>query len=157
MDHPIYKDYIILSNGKIYSKKNSIFLKPFNNKDGYKLVDLFLNGKSNMCRVHRLVADIYCENFFNYPQVHHINGIRDDNRSSNLQWVTNQMNCQSINTLKNFGSVYMWLNHDIMYWRHNIVINKKQYAKLFETEGEARLYKLFLHYAFHVDALKKRM
>ena len=100
---------------------------------------------------------MYCENPFNYPQVNHINGIRDDNRSLNLEWVTDQINGQSINTLTHFGWVGMCLNHDVIVWRHQIQINKQSYNKNFGTEGEAKLYRLFLHYAFHVDALKKRM
>ena len=158
MEHPVFKDYIIHSDGKIYSKYSDKFLKLGRHTNGYLKVDLYLNKKRYNFKVHRLVAEMFCKNPFNYQEVNHINGITNDNNSSNLEWVTHEMNNQSINKInQNFGCVGMELSHDIIYWRHLLNINKKKYSKHFETEAEAKLYRMLLKYVFQIDANKRRI
>lgn len=57
-------------------------------KDGYYEVALYKNSKGKSKQVHRLVANAFIPNLDNKPEVNHKNGIKTDNRVSNLEWVT---------------------------------------------------------------------
>lgn len=50
------------------------------------------NGKHKSFLAHRLVALAFIPNPENKEQVNHINGVKKDNKVTNLEWVTNQEN-----------------------------------------------------------------
>lgn len=76
-----------------YIKVEGKVLKPYPTKKGYLHVDMStLDGKRKSELVHRLVAKEFIPNPKNYPQVNHINGLKDDNRVENLEWCDNSMN-----------------------------------------------------------------
>lgn len=54
----------------------------------YRLVCLTKDGDDHSRSVHRLVATAFIQNLEGKPTVNHRNGIRDDNRLSNLEWAT---------------------------------------------------------------------
>jgi|LGVF01.2.fsa_nt_gb hypothetical protein len=67
-------------------------LKPHKDKDGYLRISIKINNKSINLIVHRLLLQTFVSNPLNKPQVNHKNGIKDDNRIENLEWVTNKEN-----------------------------------------------------------------
>lgn len=70
-------------------------LKPGDNGWGYKQVHLSHDGKSHPLRVHRLVAlEFLGQPVGDQDDVNHKNGIKDDNRVENLEWVTRAENVQ---------------------------------------------------------------
>lgn len=61
-------------------------------KTGYYRIGLCANNKLKMFCIHRLVAETFIPNSEKKPQVNHKNGIKNDNKVSNLEWVTNSEN-----------------------------------------------------------------
>ena len=60
--------------------------------DRYATVALYDEHGGTTNRVHRLVAEAFCDNPESKPEVNHINGDKLDNRAENLEWVTAQEN-----------------------------------------------------------------
>ena len=68
-----------------------VTLKPFIADTGYLQV-VFADRKQHS--VHRLVAHAFCDGYVSGKVVNHKNGIKTDNRASNLEWVTHAQNNQ---------------------------------------------------------------
>lgn len=85
----------IINNGRSYGRlilSNEKIMKPRYDKDGYLHIGITKNKKQKIISVHRLIALAFIPNPLNKTQVNHINGIKDDNRIENLEWVTNSEN-----------------------------------------------------------------
>lgn len=98
MTEEVWKDvtdyqglYKVSNLGKIKGRK---LLKPFDNTKGYMSVFLSKNGKEKRFYVHRVVATAFVPNPENKPQINHKNGVRNDNRSENLEWCSRSENEQ---------------------------------------------------------------
>ena len=100
-----YDGYEVSNLGQVRSLDRVV--KGINNKDrpikgvvlraaysrGYPSVSL-CNKTKRTITVHRLVATAFIDNPENKDQVNHINGVKDDNRLVNLEWVTRSENIQ---------------------------------------------------------------
>ena len=79
--------YYVTEDGKVITK-NGLTKKPTNNGNGYLQIGIYVNGKRQMFKLHRLIAECYIPNPDNKPQVNHIDGNKLNNCISNLEWVT---------------------------------------------------------------------
>jgi penicillin-binding protein-related factor A (putative recombinase) len=55
---------------------------------GYCRVSLSKDGNRKMAKLHRLIAQAFLPNPCGKPHINHKNGIKNDNRIENLEWVT---------------------------------------------------------------------
>ena len=85
--------YCADEDGRIFNSKTGKELRQQSN-GRYNKVTLTIDGKQKQFLVHRVVAEVFIPNPDNKEEVNHINGIKTDNRVSNLEWVTPQENQQ---------------------------------------------------------------
>lgn len=96
----IEDSYLISNLGRIYSVKRNIAMKTRFNKQGYEVITLYIDNKMFNCSVHRLVAISFVNNPFSLPQVNHIDGNKQNNTYTNLEWCTASENNQHAFDLK---------------------------------------------------------
>ena len=81
--------YQISNLGRVRQVK---IISPTQRMDGYYSVTLKVNNKWQSKLVHRLVADAFIDNILNKKEVNHIDGNKQNNKQSNLEWVTAKEN-----------------------------------------------------------------
>jgi hypothetical protein len=89
--------YTINENGDIFSykgkKANGHKMATVTTNCGYVHVSLvYTQGQSKPFLVHRLVAQAFIPNKDNKPQINHIDGNKQNNHFSNLEWCTRAEN-----------------------------------------------------------------
>jgi hypothetical protein len=74
----------------------------------------------------------------NYPQIDHINNIRNDNRLENLRWGNQSQNCRNKKKKINCSSQYLGVSYRGNKWEASIKINRiTKYLGYFNTELDA--------------------
>lgn len=81
--------YEISSTGRLRNYKRGKIVQPDkSDKRGYLRYSLYYKNKKLRKGVHVLTALAFIPNTYKKPTVNHINGIKNDNRVSNLCWAT---------------------------------------------------------------------
>lgn len=89
-------------------KKPGRVLRLRKNGNGYMRITLYVDGKERSHVVHRLVCEAFIGKRPDGKEVNHINGVRDDNRAENLEWVTKSENKKH--------SIRVLGNKPVKYW-----------------------------------------
>lgn len=83
-----YPNYRVSIDGKVFNVKTNKILKPRPNKTGYLRVQLYNKGSKKEFYIHRLVAFYFVKNPLKKETVNHIDGNKQNNKASNLEWLT---------------------------------------------------------------------
>lgn len=83
---------LAVTNQKERLFKGRVLLQTMNKQVQYKQVSLWKENKGTSYYVHRLVAEAFIPNPEGKPEVNHIDGNRQNNHISNLEWVTSGEN-----------------------------------------------------------------
>lgn len=140
-DIPDYEGLYQASNsGQIKSLKNNVILKQFDNKYGYLIISLYNKGIRKTYKVHKIIAIV----FLNHKPdglnlvINHKNLIKHDNRSINLEIITNRDNSNMLHIKSSSKYIGASFHKKSNKWEAKIMINKKQkYLGLFDSEIEA--------------------
>lgn len=85
------KFYEVSSHGRIRNKITNDILKPSKSGD-YRHIKLKY-GINKDVLIHRIVAEAFIPNPFNFRCVNHIDENKENNCADNLEWCTYQYNC----------------------------------------------------------------
>lgn len=79
-------DYLVSSLGRVM--RNNHEIRSRQDRYGYMIITLWVDGKQLTRKVHRLVAIAFIDNPNSFETVNHLNGVKNDNRVENLAWAS---------------------------------------------------------------------
>ena len=82
-------NYVLFSDGRIYSVRRDIFLKPNQDKPNWYIHFTLMRKKYYL---HRLLAEYFIPNPLRKKYINHKNGDKADFRLDNLEWCTSSEN-----------------------------------------------------------------
>ena len=131
-DMPGYEDlYLVSSDGDIYSKAKCKNLKKNISNRGYERVTIDKKQKS----VHRIICEAFIEKQKEKDVVNHKNGIKIDNKASNLEWVTPRGNSRHYYSDKIIRAIH--LKTCVRYEKWIVLNGKNRRLGRFKTREEA--------------------
>lgn len=98
--------YWVSNMGNIYNSKTGNLMATSPDDEKYVRVNLPKDGLERSVYIHRLVAYTFCPNRHYKDYIHHINGKRNDNRATNLIWVTREEHGECHKLIKSDKKAY---------------------------------------------------
>lgn len=96
IDHPVWCKV----NNSYSIRKGRFCIPTNNNSKRYWRVGVQINNRQKHLAIHRLVAKAFIPNPNNLPQINHIDGDKNNNKVSNLEWCNN-----------GYNQAHAWKNH----------------------------------------------
>ena len=87
-----FDNYDIFEDGRVFSHKKQVYLKPQDNGNGYLKVHLYKNGKMYQKYIHQIVAETFIPNPNNLKYIDHIDRDKTNNCITNLRWCSAKQN-----------------------------------------------------------------
>jgi hypothetical protein len=102
---------------------------------GYQRVSFSVSGALSTPRIHRLVGTHFIKNPEDKPQINHKNGIKNDNKVSNLEWCTSRENHQHACDmgLIPHAKLTRQKKHLICRMYHEMGVRKSELARTFDV------------------------
>jgi len=134
-----YDNYEISSFGRVRNNITSKIVNPKSKNDTYYNIDLSKNGLSKKYKIHRLVAEAFCEKQEGCNIVDHIDRNKKNNRFTNLRWTTQSINIKNGDIRKNNASGARGVSFDNNKnkWVAQWSVDKKRKSKRFSNKEDA--------------------
>lgn len=134
--------YSVSNFGNVRNDNTRRILRPEPDHDGYQVVLFSVDSVRKIQKIHRLVAEAFCDKPEGCDIVDHIDHNVTNNHFSNLRWVTISVNCKNKKKRKGCTSQYIGVSFNKLKkskpWRAGISINKKsRRIGDFDSEEEA--------------------
>lgn len=96
--------YKASDDGEIFGVARNKKIKKRLNKDGYYVVTLGIKDRRTSVKVHRIIAKVFVDGYFDGAEVNHKDFDRKNNRAENLEWVTHLYNVRFSSSAGHYGN-----------------------------------------------------